>query len=338
MAEESMLDILKRAVGYLSLHGYEAEAKALSADARALLAAGASEGQMPVAIYHGNGTIDCGDSGHHNIELLKMIPAGAKLYKDPSGEIAVLREALKGAEITANAAGAEIAALRERIAGMEKDAGWISVEDRLPKNDQIVAFVVQADRESPIGTSMATFSVERITRVGGFRRQESVTARRTGCHCPRHPRRAWRAKREASDGGLRRRHESRVRPHGDVPHVGGFQRRASGNGRQNRRRAQVDSESGHVSRALRHCAVEACARSCRGRNRDRSPRRCSNPQTQTLGDCRVCARHGRLIRNARVPLNQAASSSAPFQPACERRHASTRRRAVCCSYRSGRID
>ncbi|WP_250481856.1 DUF551 domain-containing protein [Caballeronia sp. NCTM5] len=27
---------------------------------------------------------------------------------------------------------AEIAALRERIAGMEKDAGWISVKDRLP--------------------------------------------------------------------------------------------------------------------------------------------------------------------------------------------------------------
>ncbi|WP_250500557.1 DUF551 domain-containing protein [Caballeronia sp. GAWG1-5s-s] len=149
MAEELMLDILKRAVGYLSLHGYEAEAKALSVDARALLAAGASEGQMPVAIYHGNGIIDCGDSGHHNIELLKMIPAGAKLYKDPSGEIAVLREALKGAEIIANAAGAEIAALRERIAGMEKDPGWISVEDQLPKNDQIVAFVVKADRESP---------------------------------------------------------------------------------------------------------------------------------------------------------------------------------------------
>lgn len=58
-------------------------------------------GQEPVAIYHGNGIIDCGDAGHHNIELLKMIPAGAKLYKDPS---------------------AEIAALRERIAGMEKDA------------------------------------------------------------------------------------------------------------------------------------------------------------------------------------------------------------------------
>lgn len=37
-------------------------------------------GQEPVAIYHGNGIIDCGDAGHHNIELLKMIPVGAKLY------------------------------------------------------------------------------------------------------------------------------------------------------------------------------------------------------------------------------------------------------------------
>lgn len=82
---------------------------------RALLAAGAIDGQEPVAIYHGNGIIDCGDAGHHNIELLKMIPAGAKLYKDPSDEIAVLREAMKGAEVIANAAGAEIAALRELL-------------------------------------------------------------------------------------------------------------------------------------------------------------------------------------------------------------------------------
>lgn len=79
-------------------------------------AAGASEGQEPVAIYHGNGIIDCGDAGHHNIELLKMIPAGAKLYKDPS---------------------AELAALRERIAGMEKDAErWRWLKMRASVGDQ----------------------------------------------------------------------------------------------------------------------------------------------------------------------------------------------------------
>jgi hypothetical protein len=43
---------------------------------------------------------------------------------------------------------AENAALRERIAGMEKDAAWIGVDERLPNNDQTVAFVVKADRES----------------------------------------------------------------------------------------------------------------------------------------------------------------------------------------------
>ncbi len=40
----------------------------------------------PVAIYHGNGLIDCGDAGHHNIELVKLIPAGTKLYASPLRE------------------------------------------------------------------------------------------------------------------------------------------------------------------------------------------------------------------------------------------------------------
>ena len=37
----------------------------------------------PVAIYHGDCTIDCGNHGHHNVELLKLIAAGTKLYAGP---------------------------------------------------------------------------------------------------------------------------------------------------------------------------------------------------------------------------------------------------------------
>lgn len=37
----------------------------------------------PVAIYNGRCVIDCGDNGHHDIEVLKMIPCGAKLYTAP---------------------------------------------------------------------------------------------------------------------------------------------------------------------------------------------------------------------------------------------------------------
>ena len=34
-------------------------------------------------IYHGDCTIDCGEHGHHHVELLRMIPAGSKLYTAP---------------------------------------------------------------------------------------------------------------------------------------------------------------------------------------------------------------------------------------------------------------
>ena len=39
--------------------------------------------QAPVMIYHGRCVIDCGDNGHHDVELLRMIPAGTKLYTSP---------------------------------------------------------------------------------------------------------------------------------------------------------------------------------------------------------------------------------------------------------------
>ena len=42
-----------------------------------------AEKQEPVAVYHGGCTIDCGEHGHHNMEMLKMIPAGSKLYTTP---------------------------------------------------------------------------------------------------------------------------------------------------------------------------------------------------------------------------------------------------------------
>ena len=39
--------------------------------------------QEPVMIYHGRCTIDCGEHGHQDVEMLKMIPAGTKLYTSP---------------------------------------------------------------------------------------------------------------------------------------------------------------------------------------------------------------------------------------------------------------
>jgi len=38
----------------------------------------------PVMIYHGRCTIDCGEHGHQDVEMLKMIPAGSKLYTYPA--------------------------------------------------------------------------------------------------------------------------------------------------------------------------------------------------------------------------------------------------------------
>lgn len=34
----------------------------------------------PVMVYHGNCVIDCGEHGHQNVEMLKMISAGSPLY------------------------------------------------------------------------------------------------------------------------------------------------------------------------------------------------------------------------------------------------------------------
>jgi len=38
----------------------------------------------PVAIYHGKCIIDCGDGGHQDITMLKMVAAGSKLYTRPA--------------------------------------------------------------------------------------------------------------------------------------------------------------------------------------------------------------------------------------------------------------
>ena len=37
--------------------------------------------QEPVMIYEGRCIFDCGDGGHHDVTMLKMIPKGAKLYR-----------------------------------------------------------------------------------------------------------------------------------------------------------------------------------------------------------------------------------------------------------------
>ena len=52
-------------------------------DGPCYVAAPQQEAQEPVMIYHGRCTIDCGEHGHHDIEMLRMIPAGSKLYTAP---------------------------------------------------------------------------------------------------------------------------------------------------------------------------------------------------------------------------------------------------------------
>ena len=47
------------------------------------MAAPQQEAQEPVMIYHGRCTIDCGEHGHHDMEMLRMIPSGSKLYTAP---------------------------------------------------------------------------------------------------------------------------------------------------------------------------------------------------------------------------------------------------------------
>lgn len=41
-----------------------------------------SDAQKPVAIYRG--VVDCGDAGAFDLEMLTMIPRGAKLYTAPT--------------------------------------------------------------------------------------------------------------------------------------------------------------------------------------------------------------------------------------------------------------
>ena len=41
--------------------------------------------QGPDMLYHGK-CIDCGEYGHPNVEVLKLIPAWTKLYRLPEGD------------------------------------------------------------------------------------------------------------------------------------------------------------------------------------------------------------------------------------------------------------
>jgi hypothetical protein len=52
---------------------------------RATLEAALKPGE-PVMIYHGRCIIDCGEHGAHDVEMLKMIPKGAKLYTAPPAQ------------------------------------------------------------------------------------------------------------------------------------------------------------------------------------------------------------------------------------------------------------
>jgi hypothetical protein len=55
-----------------------------SEDDALFLRAALEQAAEPVMIYHGRCTIDCGEHGHQDVEMLKMIPAGSKLYTYPA--------------------------------------------------------------------------------------------------------------------------------------------------------------------------------------------------------------------------------------------------------------
>ena len=63
-------------------------------DGPCYVAAPQQEAQEPVMIYHGRCTIDCGEHGHHDVEMLRMIPAGSKLYTAPQPAPAPLSESI----------------------------------------------------------------------------------------------------------------------------------------------------------------------------------------------------------------------------------------------------
>jgi len=138
--------------------------------ARALLAAGASEGQAgieyDVAFRDMSPAECCSSCGltFGESTLLHEIKTGQK-QAIHSAEIAALRKerdhwkANHDAQVSRArllierpdmplervSAYLELAALRERIAGMEKDAGWISVKDRLPEKNTMVLCATEFD-------------------------------------------------------------------------------------------------------------------------------------------------------------------------------------------------
>ena len=87
--DEVTLDVL----GYAALDKETNETARMIA--RAVLAKWAApqqEAQEPVMISHGRCTIDCGEHGHHDMEMLRMIHAGSKLYTAPQPAPAPLSE------------------------------------------------------------------------------------------------------------------------------------------------------------------------------------------------------------------------------------------------------
>lgn len=74
------------AAGYVefgSIQAVEALVRQVLRDLPTTQPAPRQEAQEPVMIYHGDCIIDCGEHGHHHVELLRMIPAGSKLYTAP---------------------------------------------------------------------------------------------------------------------------------------------------------------------------------------------------------------------------------------------------------------
>lgn len=63
---------------------YRFDKKLIETALAALQAAIDAPEPEPVMIYHGRCIIDCGDGGHQDVTMLKMIPAGSRLFTRPA--------------------------------------------------------------------------------------------------------------------------------------------------------------------------------------------------------------------------------------------------------------
>ena len=104
------------------------------ADFRAAIIADLAADVEPVAIYHGRCVIDCGEHGHLDMQLLKMIPAGTALCTASTvaalkAERDALREKLWAQDVRCGKLETEKGALKALVAVLEESASQFAGVD-----------------------------------------------------------------------------------------------------------------------------------------------------------------------------------------------------------------